>query len=206
MLNIKLHFKLSKYSNEQKVRLALALSILIFNLVGVLFSYFYNTLRFNFVFIQTNVIQLISILLISLAFFIITYSKLTKRNPTVWMLLNFLVVAVLFLYNLVGINTLAENNLLKASFSTANSVYIIIIGFLLLLITARFDFPAIKGLSHFTQAVLEHIRLNIGIYLFITFLIACLTFLNATYIYLITIVPLVIDVYLFKTYLSSIRK
>jgi hypothetical protein len=71
---------------------------------------------------------------------------------------------------------------------------------------SRFDFPVTDSFLKLYLAIEDSFKKNLGLFIFIFFLVSWIGLVNGTFVYVLSIIPLVLNVYLFKTLLSNSRK
>lgn len=204
--------KLKKFFNKIKsvkssrFDLILFVLVIVMNAILVGLSIWQGTYNFNTVFLQASVPQILIIVTACSTVFYLTFKSLTKKAPGLFITILYFILLALFLFNLSGINFLAESLLRKSSFSVGNAMFVSFTLLLLGLMFSRYDFPITEDAKKLYLAIIAHFRKSFSIFLFLFFIISLVGLLDGIWVYSITILPFILNMYLFKAILANLRK
>jgi hypothetical protein len=165
-----------------------------------------GTIYFNLSFLKFNVIQLIIILLAGGIVFYNSHRVFMKNKPDKLTWFVYILAVLVFTFNLISMNVLVERFMGKGIFSISNYIFIFMTLIPMLLIISNYDYPLIGNLAKFYTAFRDNVYKNLGLILFILFVVAFGGLMNSTYVYVLSIIPFILNVYLIKTLLSNVRK
>jgi ribose/xylose/arabinose/galactoside ABC-type transport system permease subunit len=151
-------------------------------------------------------VQLSAIFIACFALFYISYKKVTKKNPDLLVIIAYLLSFSLFSYYLINISMLLERVTHRGGFGLSNSLFINTALICFGLMLSNFDLPTIDSFRKGFFSIKENIYKYLGVILTLCFVIAYIGLVNTTFIYVISIIPVFINLYLLKIWLSNIRK
>ncbi len=207
MLN-KLKTNLSKLKNfrPSKNSLTLWLTFLILNSLIVVLEYYTNTWYFIRAFIRVNVIQIIIVYIVSYVFFYWTYKQLIKKNPARILSLAFVFLLTIHLFTTIGMVYLVGSLTKRAAFTISTAAYIFLTLYFTSMIVARYDFALVDSVKRFILNIFDHFNKNLGMFLSILFIVGYVSFVTKNFMYVIAVIPVLINVYLIKALLSNLRR
>jgi hypothetical protein len=195
-----------KKFRPSKLNVSITAAAVVLNAVLIGLMFWKDTYHANQAFLRANVLQLLVICLGSIVLFYVSYKEHAKKRAPWSMLFAFVLMLGVTLWVLSGTVYLFETLLGKAHFGTANVLFVnfgmIIFG----LILSRFDVPMIDSGKKLYLAIVEHVKKNLGPIFFLFFLVAWIGVLNGAFVYVIALIPLLFNLYIFKVLLSSLRR
>lgn len=189
-----------------KFNLYLLLGIALLNAVIVGLSVWKFTYRFNFTYLKFNVVQLAVIFITCAILFYTTYKKAVKKNPDILMIISYLLAFLLFAYSAINLNILIERTLNKGIFSVSNGLFINIILICFGIILSNFDLPSVDSLKKGYFSIKENVYKYLGIILVVVFITGFIGLKNTTFVYILSLIPISLNLYLLKVWLSNLRK
>jgi hypothetical protein len=181
-------------------------SVILINAIIVGLTVGFHTFRFNLEFLRLNVLQLIIISIVGISVFYFSYQQLTKKKPAFLLILAYVLLLGITIYNLSGLAALVENISGRGTFGITASL-VTIIGILLTgLLLGRYDFPLIDSKEKLFISIEEHFVKNLGVYFVLFFIVAWASLLTGAFSYISVPVLVLFNVYTGKALLSNFRK
>lgn len=179
---------------------------LLIQLIILGLSLYKGQFEFNLSFLKNNYIQLIIIGIPLLIVFQLSYFDSVKKSPNLGLYLIFLLITLLITYNLVGITALIESYSGRATFSTANYVFVYLSLILTGLIYSRFDMPISASLKELYLNFRINFYRHFGLVLALAGIVAILGFVDRTAVYALAFILMIDSVYLAKFFLANLKK
>lgn len=162
--------------------------------------------HFHAAFIKYNYIQILTLLVICIVIFYLSYWNNFKKSPSIGIFLIYLFLLTIYFLNILGahfvIETLTNRSIFTSGTYVATYLLLTIIGITI----SKYDYPITGNFREFCMESMIHLKKNLGLYLSIAFIVASLGFLNVTFTYAIVYVILINCIYLTKAILANIRK
>lgn len=157
-------------------------------------------------YLKINVIQLVIIFFVGIVIFYNSYKRSMRRTPSRNLMITYTGLSCILLLTVIAIPITIEQLSNRGSFSIGGYLFTNLALIFSMISLASYDLPFLDNEKEMYLGAKNNFFRNLGLFLALFFVVALIGLMNRAFLYAVSALVVLVQLYLLKSALSNLRK